>query len=226
MSNNPTIADLERAWATTPNLKIRKSDAEGALKSLNSHKSFTHIDFSSKNGFKSRYLTDMIAEHRRQLEMMLLLNNTEYDTDEYRMYKGIVYSWDLSMVPGLWKVPFSFTFNNLIVLNLDLCTALYWAIPIITATSSNNFRRLIIQRIDDLHVTAFPFPFTELDHCLVVRPLLKVILVYCGQECTTIFRREMPLLNFGSNLKFLKERKYCSTSLWCKVSYLSCSRHR
>lgn len=203
----PVDADIVRAsYELNQSIKIRASSPFDALVSLKRNKSAPHLDFNRENGVESCYLPDAVAFHRGVLRLLPTLARRPYDTEKYEAYKGIKYPLDLSMVPGLWLIPLEFSFNNLVVLNTDMTTAIYWAIPILKATSGK-FRRLIIQRIEEFLHMPFAFPYTELDHCLVTRPHAKVIMIYGHEASKKAFTRGLPLLNLKGHLNFIKEGK-------------------
>lgn len=200
--------DIVNAWYKAGHVKICNSGPLAALQALERNKSAAHFELTRKNGSETHYIPDKVAFHRRQLLALPRETHIPYDPKNYDAYEGIQYPGDLSMVLGLWSVPLDFCFDNLIVLNLDMATAIYWAIPIITATS-NLFRRLIIQRVDESDMP-FAFPFTKLDHCLVALPLVKVILIYRVQASKETFADNLLLLKLRKNLCFIQERKLVS----------------
>lgn len=199
---------LQLLWYKARTVKIHKSSPESDRRSLIHHKSRVHIEFYKPNNGTSEYIIDKVGSHRWRLDF-LAGNGVAQQPDNYNVYEGVVYPADLSTAPGVWRDPLPFLFPNLIVINFDLQTALYWAIPIMTATS-DTFRRLIIQRIDDLHMLPFPFPFTAFDDCLVQHPLIGVLLLYDGIDCIPIYQQRLPLIVLRDQVKFVEQRESVS----------------
>lgn len=187
-------------------IQIRRSSPFNDLVLLERHKLTAHLGFCDGNIVQSSYLPDQVASHRYTFELRLSLHKKPYDPEEYVTYEGTTYPTDLSRVPGLWSTPLEFTFDNLVVLNMDMPTAIYWAIPIIKATSTK-LRRLILQRIDEYTDMPFAFPYTELDHCLVARPLVKAIMIYGHAPSQQFLRHKLPLLNLRGHIAFVEEGK-------------------
>lgn len=176
------------------------------MRALMKKKDVAYLDLELNTTPKSTYAPDRIGFHRWTLDFLLRMDGAVYAVADYINFNGVRYPYDLSRVGGPWNNPLPFSFNDLLVLNLDIHTALYWAIPILEA--SRSMRRLIIRCIDDLCTLPFLFPFTELEHCLAEHPAVKTIFFYAGVEMITKFQREMPLLNFRGAVCYCIEGKF------------------
>jgi hypothetical protein len=125
----------------------------------------------------SGYYIDYVHVHRGVLERLQYLTTVPATRNQWFHYHGLYWPHDLSILPGPWRSPLSFSFHRLTILDLDLHDAVYWLIPILNAVRPTApLRRVILRGCDDHDSHPLPFPFADFDTCLMAWPAAKVLL--------------------------------------------------
>lgn len=144
------------------------------------------------------YLPDLVALHRNYLDHYLEVFLIPYTESHFRCFNEVEYPLDLTTVEGVWKDPLP-NFANLIVLDLNLKSAIYWLIPIISAVrKAGPLRRIIIREIDD--DTPWTFNWRELDLKLANLPFVYLIIVYPTHSVAKLLPTLLPLTDHSQRL--------------------------
>lgn len=135
------------------------------------------------------------------------------------MFEGTKYDTDLSTIDGVWNDPLP-AFSNLVVIDIEITSAIYWLIPILTACCDNLFlRRVIIRDVDDLALTSWDFPAKKVDLLLSDLPLVQVILVYPPEQYAKYIMNAMPLTMHFKRLHSLVPGKVAFSLFYLRLNF-------
>jgi len=134
-------------------------------------------------------------------------------------------------VVGPWDYPLSFSFPNLVLLDLAMDDAVLWLIPILnTMTRSSPFRRLLLRFCDDWALKARPFPFEALDFRLKSLPDVRVLVGFAEDGDVAFvghFKKNLPQLKSEGRLAIIYTRGefFSQLSLYVAHEFLQRSFH-
>lgn len=125
------------------------------------------------------------------------------------MLHGTEYPIDLSLVNGIWQDPLP-PFSNLIAIDMDLPSAIYWLFPVLSASANCAafLRRIILRNIHSKNSSPFSFSFRELDLQLAEFPLVHVLLIYPPEDYFQIIEDEMRITHHSKRLHNVRAGEY------------------
>ena len=153
------------------------------------------------------YYIEPIHNHHSVLCTLEQINYRRTPSTKWFYFNGLYWPDGLESLPGPWNIPFTFSFSNLTILDLDVKDAVYWLIPILHALHQNApLRCIILHSCVDHNAYPLPFPFHSFNSTMLHHPATMLLLTWGNSEedCwIQEFHFYLPILNSTARILIL-----------------------
>ncbi|KAF8871456.1 hypothetical protein BD779DRAFT_1478240 [Infundibulicybe gibba] len=188
-SHNRTHFTESESWAINGTSVIIEPTPMTFLREIYLHRNSSYIiAHDHPEGFPLQYLPEEVAYAKRMAQFFDKVAQDSHKPPNYpselqeELQKQVNYDFlpPLHQISGIYDSPITFTFANLVVLDIVYIQATYWLLPIVSTRPP--LRRIIIRDGGDLPEAVRALPFHEIEDHLAEMPEVKVILLFINDD--------------------------------------------